>query len=52
LAAVSDKKIGHDAGGGTIDYYETDVVIAYDYHSRRDNHKSLLNPLVLFHSKN
>ena len=32
LATVSDKKIGHDAGNGTIDYYEADVASANDYY--------------------
>ena len=31
LVTVSDKKIGHDAGNGTIDYYTADVVTANDY---------------------
>jgi hypothetical protein len=31
LATVNDKKIGHDAGNGTIDYYLADVVSASDY---------------------
>jgi RHS repeat-associated protein len=31
LATISDKKIGHDAGNGTIDYYNADVVSANDY---------------------
>ena len=33
LVTVSDKKIGHDAGNGTIDYYTADVVTATDYYS-------------------
>ncbi|HRO46818.1 RHS repeat-associated core domain-containing protein [Agriterribacter sp.] len=32
LATVSDKKKGHDAGNGTIDYYEADIVSAQDYY--------------------
>ncbi|HTN08213.1 RHS repeat-associated core domain-containing protein [Agriterribacter sp.] len=32
LSAVSDKKKGHDAGNGTIDYYEADVMSAQDYY--------------------
>ncbi len=32
MATVSDKKIGHDNGSGTIDYYEADVVSANDYY--------------------
>ncbi len=32
LVTVSDKKIGHDAGDGTIDYYNADVVNANDYY--------------------
>lgn len=32
LVTVSDKKIGHDAGNGTIDYYNADVVTAQDYY--------------------
>ena len=32
LATVSDKKIGHDAGNGTIDYYTADVISAQDYY--------------------
>ena len=28
LVTVSDKKIGHDARNGTIDYYTADVVTA------------------------
>ena len=31
LVKVSDKKIGHDAGNGTIDNYTADVVTASDY---------------------
>jgi RHS repeat-associated protein len=31
LVTVSDKKIGHDAGNGTIDYYTADVITANDY---------------------
>ena len=31
LATVNDKKIGHDAGNGTIDYYLADVMSASDY---------------------
>ena len=30
MVTVSDKKIGHGAGNGTIDYYEVDVVSAQD----------------------
>lgn len=33
LVTISDKKIGHDAGNGTIDYYNADVVTANDYYS-------------------
>ena len=29
---MSDKKIGHDAGNGTIDYYTADVISAQDYY--------------------
>jgi len=32
LVTISDKKIGHDAGNGTIDYYTADVVTANDYY--------------------
>jgi RHS repeat-associated protein len=32
LVTVSDKKIGHDAGNGTVDYYTADVVTANDYY--------------------
>jgi RHS repeat-associated protein len=32
LVTVSDKKIAHDAGNGTIDYYTADVVTANDYY--------------------
>ena len=32
LVTVSDKKIGHDAGNGTIDYDKADVVTANDYY--------------------
>lgn len=32
LATVSDKKKAYDAGNGTIDYYEADVVSAQDYY--------------------
>ncbi|HRP55601.1 RHS repeat-associated core domain-containing protein [Agriterribacter sp.] len=32
LVIVSDKKKAHDAGNGTIDYYESDVVSAQDYY--------------------
>ena len=31
LVTISDKKIGHDAGTGTIDYYNADVASANDY---------------------
>lgn len=31
LAAINDKKIGHDAGNGTIDYYLADVLSSNDY---------------------
>jgi RHS repeat-associated protein len=31
LVSVSDKKIEHNAGNGTIDYYNADVVSANDY---------------------
>ena len=31
LVTVSDKKIGHDAGNGTIDYYTADIVTAQNY---------------------
>ena len=33
LVTISDKKIGHDAGNGTIDYYNADVVTASDFYS-------------------
>jgi hypothetical protein len=33
LVTVSDKKIGHDAGGGIIDYYTADVITANDFYS-------------------
>ncbi len=32
MATVSDKRIGHDNGSGTIDYFEADVVSANDYY--------------------
>ena len=32
LVTVSDKKFGHVAGDGTIDYYTSDVVTANDYY--------------------
>jgi RHS repeat-associated protein len=32
LETVSDKKIGHNSGSGTIDYYTPDVVTANDYY--------------------
>lgn len=32
LATINDKKIGHDAGNGTIDYYMADVLTANDYY--------------------
>ena len=32
LVTISDKKIGHDAGNGIIDYYTADVVTANDYY--------------------
>ncbi|WP_394773836.1 RHS repeat-associated core domain-containing protein [Flavobacterium sp.] len=32
LATISDKKIGHDAGNGTFDYYNADVISATDYY--------------------
>ena len=32
LATISDKKVGHNAGNGTIDYYTADVVSAQDYY--------------------
>jgi len=32
LVTVSDKKLGHDAGNGTIDYYTADVVSSNDYY--------------------
>ncbi|HMJ48141.1 MAG TPA: RHS repeat-associated core domain-containing protein, partial [Ferruginibacter sp.] len=32
LATVSDKKLGHDDGNGTIDYYDADIVTANDYY--------------------
>jgi len=32
VVTVSDKKIGHDAGNGTIDYYTADVISAQDYY--------------------
>jgi RHS repeat-associated protein len=31
LSTISDKKIGHDAGNGTIDFFTADVVTAGDY---------------------
>ncbi|HTE13351.1 MAG TPA: deaminase domain-containing protein, partial [Chitinophagaceae bacterium] len=31
LVTISDKKMGHDAGNGTIDYYKANVVTANDY---------------------
>src|SRR6266498_300740 len=31
LVTVSDKKIAHDLGNGTIDYYLADVISASDY---------------------
>ena len=31
LVTVSDKKIGHDAGNGTFDYYNADIITANDY---------------------
>lgn len=32
LVTVSDKKIGHDGGNGTIDYYNADIITANDYY--------------------
>ncbi|HVX01278.1 MAG TPA: RHS repeat-associated core domain-containing protein [Candidatus Babeliaceae bacterium] len=32
LVTISDKKIGHDAGNGTIDYYTADVLSAQDFY--------------------
>ncbi len=32
LVTVSDKKIGHNANGKTVDYYNADVVTANDYY--------------------
>lgn len=32
MVTISDKKIGHDAGNGTIDYYLADVITANDYY--------------------
>ena len=32
LVTISDKKLGHDAGNGTIDYYEAEVLSANDYY--------------------
>jgi RHS repeat-associated protein len=32
LVTISDKKFGHDGGGGIIDYYNPDVVNANDYY--------------------
>ena len=33
MVTVSDKKIGHDAGNGTFDYYNADVITAQDYYA-------------------
>jgi len=32
LVTISDKKYGHDAGNGTIDYYTPDIITANDYY--------------------
>jgi RHS repeat-associated protein len=32
LVTISDRKFGHDGGGGMIDYYNSDVVNATDYY--------------------
>ncbi|MFC4262078.1 DUF6443 domain-containing protein [Ferruginibacter yonginensis] len=32
LVTISDKKLGHDAGNGTNDYYSAEVVTANDYY--------------------
>lgn len=32
LTTISDEKVGHDAGNGTIDYYDADIVSASDYY--------------------
>lgn len=32
LVTLSDKKIGHDGGNGTVDYYNADAVTAKDYY--------------------
>jgi RHS repeat-associated protein len=32
LATITDKKIQHDGGSGTVDYYTTDVATAQDYY--------------------
>jgi RHS repeat-associated protein len=32
LVTISDKKLGHDAGDGTIDYFTADVLTANDYY--------------------
>ncbi len=32
MVTISDKKLGHDAGGGAIDYFTADVLTANDYY--------------------
>jgi RHS repeat-associated protein len=32
LVTISDKKIGHNSGNGTIDYYNAEVITANDYY--------------------
>ena len=32
LTTLSDKKLGHNAGNGTVDYYSADIVSASDYY--------------------
>ena len=32
LVTLSDKKVGHDAGNGTFDYYNADIITANDYY--------------------
>ena len=32
LVTISDKKIGHDAGSGVVDYYDADIITANDYY--------------------
>jgi len=33
LATISDRKIGHDGGSGTYNYYDAEVKSAQDYYS-------------------